>query len=72
VRTDYAAVSGVDPLAVTDAQGEFVITAVDPFESMDVQVEARLASRIISTAANHFGALGAGSGLGHGQAVVQN
>ena len=38
----WGALSGVDPLAVTDAQGEFVITAVDPFESMDVQVEARL------------------------------
>jgi len=38
----WGTLSGVDPLAVSDAEGEFVITAVDPFESMDVQVEARL------------------------------
>lgn len=32
---------GVDPLAVTDEQGEFIITSKDPFLSLDVKVQAR-------------------------------
>jgi hypothetical protein len=37
----WGTLPGVDPLAVTDEHGEFVITARDPFESLDVRVEAR-------------------------------
>ncbi|MDB6019134.1 MAG: hypothetical protein JWR19_3623 [Pedosphaera sp.] len=37
----WGTLTGVDPLAVTDGQGEFIITALNPFESMDVRVEAR-------------------------------
>jgi len=32
---------GVDPLAVTDEAGEFLLTSQDSFESLDVRVEAR-------------------------------
>jgi hypothetical protein len=32
---------GVDPLAVTDEQGEFLLSAREPFQSLDVRVEAR-------------------------------
>ncbi|HVV70537.1 MAG TPA: hypothetical protein VHI52_03400, partial [Verrucomicrobiae bacterium] len=36
----WGSVPGVDPLAVTDEQGEFQLTAREPFQSLDVQVEA--------------------------------
>jgi uncharacterized GH25 family protein len=39
--TMWGSLPGVDPLAVTDERGEFVITAKEPFEAMDVIVEAR-------------------------------
>ena len=38
----WGALPNVDPLAVTDEQGEFLLTARDPFELMDVKVNARL------------------------------
>lgn len=44
-RGSWGAISGVDPLAVTDEKGEFLITAKDPFDMMDVTVEARLFAR---------------------------
>ena len=37
----WGAVEGVDPLAVTDEKGEFLLTAKDPFDGMDVKVSAR-------------------------------
>src|ERR1022692_2967400 len=37
----WGAIPGVDPLAVTDGRGEFLITAKDPFDMMDVKVAAR-------------------------------
>jgi hypothetical protein len=37
----YGAVEGVDPLAVTDRNGEFLLTSVKPFASRSVTVEAR-------------------------------
>lgn len=37
----WGALDGVDPLAVTDEKGEFVITSRKPFEQLDVKVEAR-------------------------------
>ena len=37
----YGALPGIDPLAVTDEKGEFLITAKKPFEMMDVKVSAR-------------------------------
>jgi beta-lactamase regulating signal transducer with metallopeptidase domain/uncharacterized GH25 family protein/cytochrome oxidase Cu insertion factor (SCO1/SenC/PrrC family) len=37
----WVALEGVDPLAVSDEKGEFLITSVKPFASMDVNVEAR-------------------------------
>jgi len=37
----YGALPGIDPLAVTDEKGEFLITAKQPFEMMDVKVSAR-------------------------------
>ena len=37
----WGAIEGVDPLAVTDAAGEFLITAQKPFDMMDVKVETR-------------------------------
>jgi beta-lactamase regulating signal transducer with metallopeptidase domain len=41
----WGALGGVDPLAVTDERGEFVITSRDPFASLDVKVEARAFAR---------------------------
>ena len=38
----WGSLPGIDPLAVTDARGEFLITARQPFESMDVEVTARM------------------------------
>ena len=34
-------VPGVDPLAVTDEQGEFLLTAKDPFATMNLKISAR-------------------------------
>jgi beta-lactamase regulating signal transducer with metallopeptidase domain len=43
----WGMLSGIDPLAVTDEKGEFLITAKKPFEMMTVKVSARtLADRI--------------------------
>ena len=39
--TMWGNLPGVDPLAVTDEQGEFLLTAKDPFESLDLKVSAR-------------------------------
>jgi hypothetical protein len=36
-----APVPGMDPMAVTDEQGEFFLTAIKPFDSVHVVVEAR-------------------------------
>ena len=40
---------GVDPLAVTDEKGEFLITSLKPFEMMDVRVNARTYANKIFT-----------------------
>ncbi|MEO5801947.1 MAG: M56 family metallopeptidase, partial [Verrucomicrobiota bacterium] len=37
----WGSLPGVDPMAVTDEEGEFLIASKNPFESMDVKVEAR-------------------------------
>ena len=37
----FGAIEGVDPLTVTDAKGEFVLTSEKPFSSLSVTVEAR-------------------------------
>jgi beta-lactamase regulating signal transducer with metallopeptidase domain len=37
----YGALEGIDPLAVTDENGEFLITSQKPFDLMDVKVSAR-------------------------------
>ncbi len=37
----WGSLPGIDPLAVTDEKGEFVITSQKPFDMMDVSVEAR-------------------------------
>jgi uncharacterized GH25 family protein len=37
----WGSVPGVDPLAVTDGNGEFLISATRPFDLMDVKVSAR-------------------------------
>ena len=37
----WGSLPGVDPLAVTDEKGEFVITSQNPFDQMDVQASAR-------------------------------
>jgi beta-lactamase regulating signal transducer with metallopeptidase domain len=37
----WGALPGIDPLAVTDEAGEFLITSQKPFDMMDVKVEAR-------------------------------
>lgn len=45
----YGALKGIDPMSVTDANGEFMITAQKPFDMMDIRVEARrLAPRAFS------------------------
>ena len=36
----WGSLPGVDPLAVTDENGEFLLTAAEPFYSLDVRVEA--------------------------------
>jgi beta-lactamase regulating signal transducer with metallopeptidase domain/uncharacterized GH25 family protein len=41
-RGSWGSLPGVDPLAVTDEKGEFLLTSRDPFASMDVKVKARL------------------------------
>jgi beta-lactamase regulating signal transducer with metallopeptidase domain len=38
---EFGQIDGVDPLAVTDAKGEFLVTAKDPFKTLDVKVSAR-------------------------------
>jgi hypothetical protein len=38
----WGGLKGIDPMAVTDDKGEFVITSLKPFDMMDVQVSARL------------------------------
>ncbi|MGH7942760.1 MAG: carboxypeptidase regulatory-like domain-containing protein, partial [Limisphaerales bacterium] len=37
----WGRLDGVDPQAVTDDQGKFVITSIKPFDMMDVRVSAR-------------------------------
>ncbi|MGA9779713.1 MAG: M56 family metallopeptidase [Verrucomicrobiia bacterium] len=37
----WGALPGIDPLAVTDDNGEFLITSKKPFEMMDVNISAR-------------------------------
>ena len=37
----WGALKGIDPLAVTDKNGEFLITSKEPFEMMDIKVTAR-------------------------------
>jgi beta-lactamase regulating signal transducer with metallopeptidase domain/uncharacterized GH25 family protein len=37
----WGALPGVDPLAVTDDKGDFLITSLKPFDMMDVRVSAR-------------------------------
>ena len=37
----YGQLPGIDPLAVTDGNGEFLLTAQKPFDMMDVKVTAR-------------------------------
>ncbi|HTV39121.1 MAG TPA: M56 family metallopeptidase [Candidatus Sulfotelmatobacter sp.] len=37
----WGRLDGVDPLAVTDNKGEFLITSLKPFDMMDVRVSAR-------------------------------
>jgi hypothetical protein len=45
----FGAIQGVDPLAVTDAQGKFLLTSKQPFVGMSVMVSARgFASRRFS------------------------
>jgi len=41
IGTMWGQLPGVDPLAVTDEQGEFLLTSKEMFESLDVRVEAR-------------------------------
>ena len=38
---EWGAIDGVDPLAVTDDKGEFLLTATRLFDTMDVKVSAR-------------------------------
>lgn len=38
--TRWGQLPGVDPLAVTDDQGEFLLSALEPFQGLDVRVEA--------------------------------
>jgi beta-lactamase regulating signal transducer with metallopeptidase domain/uncharacterized GH25 family protein len=38
----YGALKGIDPLAVTDENGEFLITSQKPFDTMVVKVSARM------------------------------
>lgn len=38
----WGSLPDIDPLAVTDAKGEFLITAKNPFATMDVEVTARM------------------------------
>jgi len=40
IGTMWGQLPGVDPLAVTDEQGEFQLTSREPFQSLDVNVEA--------------------------------
>ncbi len=37
----YGRIDGMDPMAVTDANGEFSITSQNPFDMMDIRIEAR-------------------------------
>lgn len=39
--TMWGTIPGLDPLAVTDEKGEFVLTGKDPFVALDLRVEAR-------------------------------
>jgi hypothetical protein len=43
--TTWGGLRGIDPLAVTDARGEFLITADKPFDALALKVEARLFAR---------------------------
>lgn len=38
----WGSLPGVDPLAVTDERGEFLITSKNPFQSLDLKVQARM------------------------------
>lgn len=40
-RGSWGTIKGVDPLAVTDENGEFLITSQEPYDMMDVTVKAR-------------------------------
>ena len=39
--TSWGGLDGVDPLAITDENGEFLITSKQPFDSLSVVIEAR-------------------------------
>jgi hypothetical protein len=54
-RTSWGGTQGVDPRAVTDAKGRFLITARDPFLALSVTVTAR------AFADRHFNDLPAGA-----------
>ncbi len=51
----WGSLPGIDPLAVTDENGEFLITAKKPFEMMSVKVTARM------YADKHFNRLASGA-----------
>lgn len=41
IGTSWGGLNGIDPLAVTDENGEFLITSTNPFDALNVVVEAR-------------------------------
>jgi beta-lactamase regulating signal transducer with metallopeptidase domain/uncharacterized GH25 family protein len=64
----WGMIGGIDPLAVTDANGEFLITAKNPFDMMTVRVMARtfadkLFDKLASGAAPHELGLTEGAAL---------
>ncbi len=66
----WGALDGIDPLAVTDEKGEFLITSQKPFDMMDVSVEARRFahknfSRLPSGAMNELKLTEGSSLIGH-------
>jgi uncharacterized GH25 family protein/peroxiredoxin len=79
-HTEFGNIQGVDPLAVTDAKGEFVLTSSAVFSSLQLKAEAPgLAPKIVASAAaggavNDItlteGARVTGRVLNHGQPVT--
>jgi hypothetical protein len=64
----WGSLPGIDPLAVTDEKGEFLITAKKPFEMMSVKVTARMYAdkhfnRLASGATRHELAMTEGAAL---------